>query len=242
MRLTYRLILFSVGCIFLFKLIWSLATTLPEAPPGSPPLTWPSHLADLKAQADLMRLYAREHFYHVLALFTTIYLAKQTLLIPGSALANLAGGIMYGPWAILYVSFLTAIGSAFCYGLSYWLFGEAFFERIMGKRMAPRPRWRMPTTRHVPPQLFQYLMFIRLFPFSPNWFLNLASPFAGVPIGPFAMTAFLGLMPYNTVCVQAAATLSEVESFAQILNGRVVAELCLVSGLALLPAVLGGRV
>lgn len=84
----------------------------------------------------------------------------------------------------------------------------------------------------------------------------------GVPIIPFFMSIFLGmkllvpfkaichpnpfsfsgLMPYNYICVQAAATLSQLNSFADILSFDVVMKLLSISALALIPAVWGDKI
>ena len=40
--------------------------------------------------------------------------------------------------------------------------------------------------------LFFFLLFLRLFPMSPNWFLNMASPILNIPIHLFFMSVFIG--------------------------------------------------
>ncbi|KAF9314925.1 Transmembrane protein 41A, partial [Podila minutissima] len=57
------------------------------------------------------------------------------------------------------------------------------------------------------PSLFMQLLLIRLFPLTPYWFINLASPLVGVPVIPFMTSMFLGCMPYNYICTQAGAIL-----------------------------------
>jgi hypothetical protein len=58
--------------------------------------------------------------------------------------------------------------------------------------------------------LFMQLLLIRLFPLTPYWFINLASPLVGVPVVPFMTSMLLGCMPYNYICAQAGAILSEI--------------------------------
>jgi hypothetical protein len=45
--------------------------------------------------------------------------------------------------------------------------------------------------------LLQTLMFLRISPMLPNWFVNLVSPVAGVPLKTFALATALGLIPAN---------------------------------------------
>ncbi|KAG0241081.1 Transmembrane protein 41A [Mortierella sp. GBA43] len=64
--------------------------------------------------------------------------------------------------------------------------------------------------------LFMQLLLIRLFPLTPYWFINLASPLVGVPVIPFMTSMFLGCMPYNYICAQAGAILSEIHELRDI--------------------------
>ncbi|KAF9964009.1 Transmembrane protein 41A [Modicella reniformis] len=64
--------------------------------------------------------------------------------------------------------------------------------------------------------LFMQLLLIRLFPLTPYWFINLASPLVGVPVVPFMTSMFLGCMPYNYICAQAGAILSEIHELRDI--------------------------
>ncbi|KAF9208477.1 Transmembrane protein 41A [Haplosporangium sp. Z 27] len=64
--------------------------------------------------------------------------------------------------------------------------------------------------------LFMQLLLIRLFPLTPYWFMNLASPLVGVPVVPFMTSMFLGCMPYNYICAQAGAILSEIHELRDI--------------------------
>ena len=43
--------------------------------------------------------------------------------------------------------------------------------------------------------LFNYIMFLRITPFLPNWFINIASPIIGVPVWPFFAGTFVGRSP-----------------------------------------------
>lgn len=64
--------------------------------------------------------------------------------------------------------------------------------------------------------LFMQLLLIRLFPLTPYWFINLASPLVGVPVIPFMTSMFLGCMPYNYICAQAGAILGEIHELRDI--------------------------
>lgn len=43
------------------------------------------------------------------------------------------------------------------------------------------------------------MLFLRISPIVPNWFVNVASPIVGMPIHIFAFGTFFGLMPLNII-------------------------------------------
>ena len=47
--------------------------------------------------------------------------------------------------------------------------------------------------------LFFFLLFLRLFPMSPNWFLNMASPILNVPVHLFFPSVLIGKYAYFTL-------------------------------------------
>jgi len=59
--------------------------------------------------------------------------------------------------------------------------------------------------------LFNYLLFLRITPLLPNWFINLASPVLGIPFTPFAIATLIGIMPLTILTVKAGLTLQELE-------------------------------
>lgn len=50
----------------------------------------------------------------------------------------------------------------------------------------------LPQVIHHRVDLFNYIVFLRITPFLPNWFINLASPIIGVPMWPFFAGTFVG--------------------------------------------------
>ncbi len=86
-----------------------------------------------------------------------------------------------------------------------------------------------------------FLLSLRLVPVSPNWFINITSPLLGIPIKIFALTAFLGLIPYNFMCVKAGSMLSELVSVNDLLNFQMFCNLILVAGVASLPGFLNKK-
>ncbi|GES89013.1 transmembrane protein 41A [Rhizophagus clarus] len=75
----------------------------------------------------------------------------------------------------------------------------------------------------------------RMFPLSPWWFLNIASPLLYIPFGIFFTTMLFGSISYNLACAQAGDILSELSSTTDIWQPMLIFKMFLVSLLSLLP-------
>ncbi|ETN14476.1 hypothetical protein PPTG_07523 [Phytophthora nicotianae INRA-310] len=204
-------------------------------------------IRSLSSLEELQR--SHETFLHVFAVqfplaltcFTSVYVLKQTFAIPGSALLNVfAGAILPLSLAFPLVCTLTACGASCCFLLSKNLASEEIVlsvsERLLpGKLHKLRHKIEDATARG---QLLYLLLFLRVFPFTPNWFLNMASPWLKVPLKLFAPSVALGLLPYNFITVHAGAMLSSLRSTSDLLDPRTMGFLILLALGMLIPALL----
>ena len=83
-----------------------------------------------------------------------------------------------------------------------------------------------------------FLLFLRIFPMSPNWAINVSCGVLGVPLSTFFVTILIGLMPYNFICVQTGAILSSLTNVRDIFTWWNIAQLTAIAVVALSPAVL----
>lgn len=77
--------------------------------------------------------------------------------------------------------------------------------------------------------LMGYMTFLRIFPFTPNWFMNVASPLLGIPVWQFAPAVAVGLTPYNFLSCQAGLVLSMLRSKNDIMDPRVTGVLAAIA-------------
>ena len=54
------------------------------------------------------------------------------------------------------------------------------------------------------------MLFLRLTPLVPNWFVNLGSPLVGIPYKYFLGASIIGLMPMNFILMKTGQTLKEI--------------------------------
>uniref|UniRef100_K3X5H0 VTT domain-containing protein n=2 Tax=Globisporangium ultimum (strain ATCC 200006 / CBS 805.95 / DAOM BR144) TaxID=431595 RepID=K3X5H0_GLOUD len=199
-----------------------------------------SSLAELQRSHDTFVHIFDVQFPLALLCFACVYAMKQTFAIPGSAVLNLfAGALLPLPLAFPLVCALTACGASFCYLLSRVLASEAIVtgvcDRLLPNKLA-QLRLQIEKAKREG-ELLYMLLFLRVFPFSPNWFLNLASPWLQVPLYLFTPSVALGLMPYNFITVQAGAMLSTLTSTSDMLDPKTVGSLVLLALGMLVPAI-----
>lgn len=171
--------------------------------------------------------------------FIILYLWQQAFSIPGSVLFNLLAGYLYGiTMGTLLTSFLTAGGATLAYGLSM-LIGEPFMRHIPWIARKAEPLHQQVQEEKRNGGLFWWLLFARLFPFSPYWFINMVSPLLEIPVVPFFWSTVLGSMPYNLVCAQAGDVLGDLTSTSDIVTVSLVIKLLFVSFISLVPVIWG---
>ena len=97
----------------------------------------------------------------------------------------------------------SSVGASFCYLLSKRFFGAtvrtSFQDRLtMWTNEVQRQR----------NTLMSYMLFLRVTPFFPNWFINLAAPHVGVPLSIFFAATFIGVHTRLVVAVSGGGPLT----------------------------------
>lgn len=197
---------------------------------------FPSNFDELKSLGHSFHVYSQLHPWPIFSLYCGLYLWKQGFGIPGSALLNVLAGSLYGPWCgPVLVCMLTGFGSSLCYLLSRH-FGGLLTVPLHARLATVREG----VERHRP-QLFYYLLFLRLFPLTPNWLINLSAPWIGIPLPVFMTTMIMGSFPYAFFCAQTGALLASASAGdgpQEILSSMRLLQLVLMAFVALLPALL----
>ncbi|KAF7393569.1 hypothetical protein HZH68_010388 [Vespula germanica] len=109
--------------------------------------------------------------------------------------------------ALLLVCTCSAVGATLCYLLSSLLGRKLLYKYFPEKAN----EWTVMVAKHRD-HLLNYMLFLRMTPLLPNWFINLASPVIGVPIIPFTVGTFFGVAPPSFVAIQAGQTLHNLTS------------------------------
>lgn len=224
--------------IFVFSLLWLCGLVYFSPLPDQSVTGFPSSLDDIRVITGTLQEFRDDHFAYVILLFASAYLFKQSFAIPGSVLMNVLGGAVLGlPGGFALCSMLTAIGASICYCLAK-IGGPAVAQEYFPTRFSNFKR-KLDEEKH---NLAYYLLFLRLFPVSPNWAINMACGALGIPLPIFFITALVGLMPYNYICVQAGAILSEIESLNDVYKTSTIIQLTGMALVALVPIIFRRRI
>ncbi|KAG8333100.1 Transmembrane protein 41B [Homalodisca vitripennis] len=197
----------------------------------------PWDVEEAKELGRVLEKHKDRNYYEVLAAVVVTYIFLQTFAIPGSISLSILSGFLFPfPLALGLVCFCSATGASFCYLLSH-LAGRRLVYKYFPDR-AIRYSLMVKKHRH---NIFNYILFLRITPFLPNWFINIAAPLVNVPIAPFWLGTFIGVAPPSFVAIQAGQTLQQLTSMSSTWSWTSVTLLGLFSILSLVPVLLRER-
>jgi len=200
-------------------------------------IKFPKDIDDAKQLGLVLSRYKDKFYPEVLAGVFVTYLFLQTFAIPGSIFLSIVSGYLFAfPVALLLICFCSATGASFCYLLSY-LAGKPLVHRYLPERAAD---WSQKVDRQKN-NILSYIVFLRITPFLPNWFINIVSPVIGVRLPPFWIGTFIGVAPPSFIAIQAGTTLQQLTSGLDALTFQSVALLVVFAILSILPVFLRNR-
>merc|ERR1711902_320112 len=228
-------LIFGVAGIFL-AFVYSSFPEIEET--ESQHVKFPKDIEDAKRLGIVLSRYKDRYYPQVLCGVAVTYLFLQTFAIPGSIFLSIVSGYLFSfPVALLLVCFCSATGASFCYLLSY-LVGRRLVKKYLPQRSS---NWAKKVQKHKD-SLMSYIIFLRITPFLPNWFINIVSPVIDVQLWPpFWIGTFIGVAPPSFIAIQAGTTLQHLTSTTDALSFQSVALLVIFAFLSILPALLKNR-
>ncbi|KAI6660848.1 hypothetical protein LOD99_13572 [Oopsacas minuta] len=192
----------------------------------------PRDIEDAKELGRVLSRYKETHLIFVtLGVFTT-YIFLQTFAIPGSiGLSILSGFLFPFPLALLLVCTCSTIGATNCYLLAN-LIGSSLISRFNFRDRISN--WKDKIDKHKD-HLIYYIIFLRITPFLPNWFINIAAPQIGVSLIPFIIGTFCGVAPPSFIFIRAGTTLYTLTTTGDALSLNSILITALLAVLSLSP-------
>ncbi len=150
-----------------------------------------SHFLSLQSLAEhrmALKGLVAEHYALSLLTYFTVYLFAIVLMFPTAAVMTLTGGFLFG-WAVgATLTFIAATtGAAVSFLMARTALGE-WVSRRSG-------RWLCKLRDGFRKDAFSYLLFLRLVPAFPFWFMNLAPALLGMKLRDFVLATALGILP-----------------------------------------------
>ena len=138
-----------------------------------------------------LQAYAQQHYWIALAAFIAVYALATASTVPGPVFLTLLGGMMFGPYVgalaqatgatigsvVIYYVYHTAIGA--------WLRKKFEADAGLMDRLA----------RGLDKNAFLTLLTLRLIPSVPFVLINATAGMVAVPLRPYIVATFLGLLP-----------------------------------------------
>ncbi|XP_067641604.1 transmembrane protein 41 homolog isoform X2 [Eurosta solidaginis] len=197
----------------------------------------PRDIQDAKMLAKVLDRYKDMYYFEVMFGVITAYVFLQTFAIPGSLFLSILLGFLYKfPVALFLICFCSSLGATLCYSLSN-LVGRRLIRHFWPKKTR---EWSNHVEKHRD-SLFNYMLFLRMTPILPNWFINLASPVIGVPVYTFALGTFFGVAPPSIVAIQAGKTLQKMTSSSDAFSWTSMGLLFVCALVSLLPGLLKNK-
>eukprot|EP00906_Rhabdomonas_costata_P019463 RCo028415 len=192
----------------------------------------PHSLQDAGSLARVLSGFTATNYFTVMYSLVILYIFLQTFSIPGTIFINVLCGSLFGlPVAFVLTLLCATAGASASYVLSR-LFGRPILLKFFPERV--RQFSREVELHHN--NLFSWLLFLRISPFLPNWFINVASPVLRIPYPIFAAATFLGIAPQTFIAVNAGSTVTQItDPHARLFTVRTWLTLVSVAMLALLP-------
>ncbi|XP_077420664.1 transmembrane protein 41B isoform X1 [Vanacampus margaritifer] len=191
----------------------------------------PKDMDDAKALGTVLSKYKDTYYSQVLVAYFATYVFLQTFAIPGSIFLSILCGYLYPfPLALFLVCLCSGLGASFCYMLSY-LVGRPIVYKYLTEKAQ---KWSQQVDKHRD-HLINYIIFLRITPFLPNWFINITSPVINVPLGVFFIGTFLGVAPPSFVAINAGTTLYKLTTAGEAVSWNSLAVLAVLAVLSILP-------
>ncbi|CAG8538227.1 16925_t:CDS:2 [Dentiscutata heterogama] len=227
----HLIVLFIISTVFVYLTLKIYLPPLDENQKQH--LHLPRGIEDLRALNKILNEYMDRYHYQIMLTYSVVYVYLQTFSVPGSMWLSILGGALFSmPIALLLICSCAGIGSSNCYLLSK-AYGKSFVKSRFRSKL---DAWSRQLDKHSH-HLLNYMIIVRISPLPPHWFINIAAPHVGVPLIPFFLGTFFGVLGHTLIYVQAGMTISDLTSDQEftIFSWKNVGALALIAVAVMIP-------
>lgn len=166
----------------------------------------------------------RDRFQHVLAghmvlsvlVYIAVYVCAVALSLPGALILTATAGLLFG-WLL---GGLAAVIGATLGATVLFLVARTAFGEGLAARAGP---WLVKLREGFKDDALSYLLFLRLVPAFPFWFVNIAPAVLGVPLRTYVVATFFGILPGTFAFAATGAGLDSIIAAAKAEHAACVA-------------------
>ena len=158
---------------------------------------------NIVALRDRFQLFLAEHRVASVLAYIAVYAVLASLSMPGCPIVTATGGLLFG-WLI---GGAAAVVAATVGATVLFLIARSAMGGALSERAAP---WLTKLRQGFKDDALSYLLFLRLVPAFPFWFVNIAPAILGVPLKTYVIGTFFGIIPATFAFASAGAGLDSV--------------------------------
>jgi uncharacterized membrane protein YdjX (TVP38/TMEM64 family) len=144
-----------------------------------------------------------EHCVAAVAAYIAAYALLAALSLPGCPIVTAMGGLMFGSL----IGGAAAVVGASIGATLLFVIARSAVGGMLSERATP---WLVKLRKGFAEDALSYLLFLRLVPAFPFWFVNIAPAVLGVPLKTYVIATFFGIMPATFAFASAGAGLDSV--------------------------------
>jgi uncharacterized membrane protein YdjX (TVP38/TMEM64 family) len=148
--------------------------------------------------------------------YIAIYALLVALSLPCGLIMSAAGGLLFG-WLL---GGLAAMVGATLGATIVFLIARTAVGDTLNQRAGP---WLAKLSEGFQKDALSYLLFLRLVPAFPFWFVNIAPAILGVPLKTYVIATFFGIIPATFAFAAAGAGLDSIMAAAMAEHAECVA-------------------
>ena len=152
---------------------------------------------------DRFREVLAEHPIASVLAYVVLYITAASLSLPGCPIMTATGGLLFG-W---FIGGLATVVGATIGATILFLIARSALGGALSERAAP---WLAKLREGFKQDALSYLLFLRLVPAFPFWFVNIAPAVLDVPLRTYVIGTFLGIIPASFAFASAGAGLDSI--------------------------------
>jgi uncharacterized membrane protein YdjX (TVP38/TMEM64 family) len=187
-------------------------------------------IESLKTNRNLLESFYQDNTLVMIGGYIATYMMIGLFLLPGSTFLSIGAGVIFGPsLGVVIVNIGSTLGATLAFLVSRYLLQD-WIEKKFSKKIQN-------VNDHLCENPANCVLFLRLVPLFPFFAVNISLSLSKVPLRFFFFGTMFGTLPATFVYVNAGKNLASINSFSDLMSGRIWGALTLLGMLILVPVI-----